>query len=253
MSSNSYQNYIYTEAANTLSGSVYSYRNDVTEYIHLESDNERLLAENQRLRNELMMYAQKWDSLPAFDSLNELRLKSAEVVNNSFLFQNNFLTINKGTKDGLVKGMSVIGPDGLVGQIKNCSENYCTVYSLLHSNQKVSAKDKNNGALGTIRWRSKDPSKVTFEDVPRYINILRGDTIVTSSYNAIHPKNVMIGVVEEVRKEGTDLNQKAIVKLSTDFTSLNYVYVVGSEGKAEKDSLEADLIRGDKIQSGEIF
>ena len=250
---NSYQGHVYTNTSNLLSGSVYDAREGVTDYLDLKDQNQQLLAENKVLRKQNLMFSKMADSLPQFDSTRMFEVVAAEVINNSYLFQKNFITINRGQADGIKRGMSVLGPNGLVGQVKDCSDNYCTIYSLLHTNQKVSAKDKANGAIGTVKWNGKDPGNVLFVDVPRYINILRGDTIVTSSYNAVHPKDVVIGVVDGVKKEGSDLNQRASVRLLTDFAALHYVYVVGAGNKLEKDSLEQDLNRGDRIIGGEVF
>lgn len=59
-------------------------------------------------------------------------LYSASVIKNSIQHAKNYLTIDKGTKDGLVQDMGVITSNGVVGIVENTSKNFATVQTLLN-------------------------------------------------------------------------------------------------------------------------
>ena len=139
--------------------------------------------------------------------------------------------------------MGVIGADGVVGQVKAVSDRYTTVLSLLHSGMSVSSLHKRTAVLCTIHWDGIDPKQAKLLYVPRHINILRGDTIVTSGYNAVFPESIAIGVVESVNALENDTFLNIDVNLSVDFHSLSIVYIVDNTYKNEKDSIELSVIK----------
>ena len=68
----------------------------------------------------------------------------AKVINNSTHRQNNYLTLNIGSRNGIENGMGVVGPNGVVGVVKNVSDHYASVVSVLHREAKISVKLKNS-------------------------------------------------------------------------------------------------------------
>ena len=74
--------------------------------------------------------------------------------------------------------------------------------------------------------------------VPRHVKASKGDTIITSGFNAIFPEGLLIGQISNVEVNKKDPNYLAItVKLSTDFSKLSYVYLVENTQIQELDSL----------------
>ncbi|MFK7903706.1 MAG: rod shape-determining protein MreC [Chitinophagales bacterium] len=164
---------------------------------------------------------------------------SAKVINNSTNRANNFLTINKGSADGIKMEMGVIGEGGVVGVVKDVSENFSTIISLLHRSMRVSAKIKRNNFVGSLRWEGTRPDRAVLNDIPKHVHVEKGDTILTSGYSSFFPQNVMIGIViaEPYSDQGSNF-YKIDIALSTSFNSIHYVYVVDYNRKAEKKELE---------------
>ena len=163
---------------------------------------------------------------------------SAKVVNNHVDFVKNFITIDKGRNAGIEPGMAVMSSEGVVGKIKLVSDHYGVVTSILHIDVMVSAVLKRTENFGTVQWDGSDPSIVELKYIPRHVNPVVGDSVVTSGYNAIFPEGIMIGVVDEVKLSDEALFYDLKVKLSQDFTRLSYVMVVKNYREAEQDSLE---------------
>ncbi|RYY11224.1 MAG: rod shape-determining protein MreC, partial [Cytophagaceae bacterium] len=165
----------------------------------------------------------------------------ARVVNNSLRSVDNYLTLNVGEADGVTAGLGVLASAGVVGRVKSVSRHYATVTSLLHSKTAVAARLKRDGTFGSLRWEGDDYRFAQLDYVPRQNKLVRGDTVVTSGYNAVFPSGVFIGTVENFVKEPDKNFWTVQVRLSVDFSRLTYVYVVRNRPSPERDSLEATL------------
>src|SRR5690606_32267508 len=189
---------------------------------------------------ELQYYKQPLDSVAiVLDSAlrSDFEFKSAKVVNNSLHLNRNYLTLDKGRKHGIKKGMGVFNEDGIVGRVKGVSNNFASVISLLHTESLVSSKIKKSDVFGSTKWDGRDSRKAKLIYVPRHVAIEEGDTIVTSGYNSVFPEGINIGIVEEVAS-GDETNYLDItLKLAADFSKITYVYLVENKMAAELDSL----------------
>jgi rod shape-determining protein MreC len=159
-------------------------------------------------------------------------------VNNSLRRVDNYLTLNVGTRQGVQRGMGVLSAAGVVGRVKVVSEHYATVTSVLHSKTFISAKIKRDNTFGSIKWLGDDPTHALLDNIPRQNKLVRGDTIVTSGYNAVFPEGVMIGTIDSFRKEPDKGFWIVQVRLAVDFSNLTYVYVINPRTKVERDTLE---------------
>lgn len=169
----------------------------------------------------------------------EFPLIPARVVNQSLRQVDNYLTLNVGAADGVRPGLGVLAAAGVVGRVKVVTDHFATVTSLLHSKSAVSAKLRRDGTFGTVRWPGDDPMHVLLDYIPRQNRLLRGDSVVTSGYNAIFPEGILIGVVDSFVKEPDKNFWTVRVRLAVDFTKLTYVYVVTPRRRAERDTVEA--------------
>jgi rod shape-determining protein MreC len=175
---------------------------------------------------------------------SNFKLKGARVIANSLRFSQNYLTLYKGSKDGIKPGMGVFNSQGIVGRVKSVSENYAVAFSVLNTNLLISAKIKSSDVFGSIRWDGSNTSEVQLLYVPRHVKSSKGDTVISSGFNAVFPEGILIGKISKVEVNKTDPNYLALtVKLSTDFSKLTYVYLVENTRFQELDSLyrQSDL------------
>jgi rod shape-determining protein MreC len=171
-----------------------------------------------------------------FDRL--LKYIPADVVNNSVNRRNNYLTLNRGYKQGITRDMAVITSNGIVGYIKDVSANYCTVLSILNKDAKISAKVKRYDELGSLIWEGGDYRYGLLQDIGTHVKIAKGDSIVTSNFSDIFPSNIMIGTVESYapREGGEFYNIK--VKYSANLKNVTHVYIINNILRQEKIQLE---------------
>jgi rod shape-determining protein MreC len=238
---NRYQGALYFNTSNSIVGQTLTWSNDLHEYFRLRIVNDKLAAENARLR---FLLSQKeirndfsTDKNTSKNVVEKFAFKVAKVINCSVNKENNYVTINKGTEDGLHQGMGVIAPDGIVGKIKYSSPHFSTVTSILHSTMLVSAKIGRSDVVGTVKWDGINPEKALLSFIPRHNKIKKGDKVVTSGFNAIYPEGIMIGTVNKFSLKPDESFYYIEIKLSTDFRKLAYVYVVENKLKPEIDTL----------------
>jgi rod shape-determining protein MreC len=243
---NQYQSAQFFNSSNSFVAGLNSFTNDVREYFSLRETNQFQAEEIARLRSRVEKQALQLENSEGSqikDStlLNRYEFISAKVVNNSVHRFTNFLTIDKGKDANIQPGMAVISPLGIVGKVKNVSKHYSVVTSLLNIDVMVSAFIKRTGHYGTIQWDGHDPDIVKLNFIPRHVNPVEGDTIVTSGYNAVFPQGVSIGIIEKIDLSNEALFYDLKVRVSQDFRKLSYVSIVKSNLKHELDSLHQIL------------
>lgn len=237
--SNPYQRSILFSSANAVSGSMYDFQSNVTGYFGLREINEdlqirtgELEAENVRLRQELQNYKDAL-TIKLDSAKSQYKYTIAHVVYNSINQVENYITIDKGLRDGMMQDLGVTDHNGVVGIIAKVSTNYSLVLSVLNPKMRLSVMLKNSEAFGSLVWDGKDSRYAIMEDLPRNVGFEQGDTIVTTGYTNSFPKNVPVGrIVESYDRGGSFLSLK--IELFTDFNRLNDVQVIFDEGLAER-------------------
>jgi rod shape-determining protein MreC len=229
---------------------------NIYSYFELREINKQLATENSRLRFNLQTNLIAPDSTKKIfidslirDSLNRYRKFTylpARVVGNTITSQTNYLTLERGSLQGVKKGMSVISPLGVVGVVVDVSDNYSRVMSLLHRNSKVSAMLKKDNSFGSIEWDGVNPTYLTLKNISKGAKVVKGDTIVTSSYSANFPPNIMIGTVADFAVDATSNFYTLKVKTATNFFAIQYVYLVENVHYEEQIKLESTKQKGNE-------
>ena len=163
----------------------------------------------------------------------------AHVINNSISHPFNYLTINKGSSDGIKPELGVIDRNGVVGIVSTTGAHSARVISLLNPHFRLSCKIKRSDYFGSLVWDGANPSQALLEELPRHTVFEPGDTIVTSGYSAVFPSGLPVGVIIGA---DTDRNQNFFtlrVRLLADFTTLGNVQVVINNQAEEIRALSA--------------
>lgn len=241
---NSYHKTIWVNGSNYTVGKFHETYSEFSDYLKLGITNQALADENARLRaltqqafyvTDTIHYVQK-------DTIYKQQYTyiSAKVINNSVTRKNNYITLNKGTMHGIKPDMAVISSNGITGIVRDVSEHYCTVMSVLNWNSKISSKIKKNEYFGSTIWDGNSPDLASLIDIPIHAPVEIGDSIVTSEFSTIFPEGILIGTVAKTGK--IDESFKDIkIKLATNFRKVSYVYVITNQFKEERDSLERRL------------
>ena len=238
--SHNYHQSKYLNSAKWLSGSIYEVSDFVGGYFRLNTVNKNLVEENKELRRLLLN--QKSQKQSTDNTIIPFTVTSGRIINNSYSSPRNYITINKGEKDGIKKDMGVITTKGILGIVENTSENFATVQSILNTKSSINAKLKNTDFFGSLTWNARKHTTVQLVDIPRSASIIVGDTIITGGMSSIFPEGIPIGVVKKYELNESKSFFTIDVGLFNDMTNLRTVYILDNELRAEQLLLEKQTI-----------
>ena len=223
--------------ANEITGRINTQYNKVEGYFGLKEENKKLHRLNDSLLNLLPKNFVRIDSnvqlikdSVLYDTTNGYRryfYRDAKVVYNTVTSQKNYMQINKGYKQGIKDNMSVLSSDGsAVGIVVNVSVNFSEVMSLLHVDNSVNGSLKKSGEFGTVKWDGKDPRYLIVKNIPKSVDVKKGDTVLTSAYSYNFPPGHMLGTVAEIIDDKSISFYILKIKTAADFFNLRQVHVV---------------------------
>lgn len=221
---NDRQKLAFVTSANSVSGSIYELFSNVDVYFNLRRENTLLVEENARLRS--MLY-ELTDSQTVDSARNMSRdgVIAARVIDNSVRKDDNYMTVNKGSNDGVGKGMGVYNSTGVIGVIMASGKSYSVVMPILNGNTSISSKIKGTDNFGFLEWSGGDPYTAQLKDVPYHSNVEVGDTVVTTGFSSVFPENITIGTVADVQRLSNGYTLKILVSLAVDMSDLGWVYI----------------------------
>lgn len=247
INSQEYQKSVFLSSSNAVVATLYNWTNSVGEFFKLRNANNQLSSENTDLKNQIIDLQNKLNAFkPSLtDSLNfklspenEYRFISAKVINNSTDKFQNYLTLNKGSKDGIKPDMGVVSSEGVVGIIKSVSPHFSVVIPILNPKIQISCKFKRTDYTGSLVWNGEDYRYANLVDIARHVDIRLGDTIVTSGFTRTFPEGIPVGIVEDYNIKESDAYYNIKVKLAVNFRTLSYVNVINYLNYQEQKQLE---------------
>ena len=228
---NEYQQSAVWSGANRISAGINNLKTNIGDYFSLKTTNVELAAENAALRTQLMLLANDQEVLQERDSQyiyshldwDYIPAKVIELTTNK---QHNYLTINKGLRDGIQKDMGVIGANGVVGIVSAVGDKYALVVPIIHTKVSISSRLMSNGQIGGTQWDGRDYRSVNLIEIAHHVEVNTGDTVVTSGLTPVFPEGIQVGVVAKTELgEGKNYHH-TLLQLSTDYKALKYVQVL---------------------------
>ena len=210
------------------------------EYFSLKEVNQQLANENLELRNRLNLISSKLDTALVTKELRgeqQYFFVPSRVVHNSIYDQYNYLTLDKGRKQGVFRNMGVISDGGLVGIVLESSANFATVIPVINRDFKLSAKIKSSNYAGILQWEGDSPRSAVLTEIPFHVNLALGDTILTSGFSSIFPEGIEVGIIETFSLDKGNFYDIKI-SLFTDFQRLYHVNVIRNYRQEEQLNLE---------------
>ncbi len=133
------------------------------------------------------------------------------------------IMIDKGSVNGLSRGLPVLVAEGIVGQIVSVSKNYSRVLLITDRSSAIDALVQNSRIRGIFKGNNTETC--VFKYVLRKDDINMGDIIVSSGLDGVFPKGLRIGTVLAVHKSNSQLFQKVMIKTFVNFDTLEEVLV----------------------------
>ena len=243
-----YQKNVFLTSSNSMVAGMYEWSNSVVEFFKLRAANDNLSEENTSLKNQIIKLQNQISTLKpeTKDSIHfrippemEYQYISAKVISCSTNKLQNYITLNKGSRDGIRTDMGVISDEGVVGIVKNVSDKYAVVIPILNPKLEISCKFKRSNYSGGLLWESgEDYRYANLKDIARHVEISLGDTLVTSGFTSNFPEGVPVGYIEDFKIKESDAYYKIKVKLAVNFRTLSHVKVINYLNYREQKDLE---------------
>lgn len=235
VSFNSYQGSVWFSSANRVVGKVQEWQQNALDYLSLGDRNRELTARNIELETELEILRNEIAELKHDSSYTERALASrlqeyptlsARIISNSITMRDNYLTIDKGSADGVRPKMGVVCGTGVVGIVSQVTEHYALVMSVLNSKSGISCRLRGSNYFGYLHWQGGNILSATLDDVPRHANFKIGDAVETSGFSKVFPPGIFVGRVIQIRDSRDGLSYQLTVQLSSDLANIRDVAVV---------------------------
>lgn len=241
--SHSYHKSKFISSTNFLTGGIYNTSNNIRAYFNLRKQNEILIEENNKLKSILYNFHNNDEILTEIDSTihKKFEFKTATVIKNSYSNTKNYLTLDKGTNNGMMQDLGVITSKGIVGIIDNTSPNYSRVISILNTKSRINAQLEASNHIGSLIWNTKSPEFVQLTDISKFAPVNIGDTIVTGGQSTIFPKGIPIGTVDSFSLDISGDTYSINVKLFNDMADIGHVYVITNTDSDEIKSLQLPI------------
>lgn len=201
-------------ATDTSSETIESLRDERNRCIEQSMESQLLREENEKLR-----------TLLAFRTESKLQLLSARIIGRTTDPAQSMITIDRGTRDGLKKGLPVVAHDGtLIGTI-GYAEHAMSGVKLLHNPgvKTLAAYKSASGALihGVVEGKFQTGLQLAL--VPITEPAERGLPIFTSGLENDIPQGLLIGFISDVTAAPTDLFYTITIRPAIDLSSVRFV------------------------------
>ncbi len=203
-----------------------------------------LQEENHRMK-EMKLANERLRQLLQFREKNPPSMIGAEVIGQDPSSWFKSVTINKGERDGVKKGMAVISPAGVIGQILKTAPHYATVLLLTDYNSAVDSIVQRTRAKTIVEGKGENRCQLKY--LRRAEEVAVGDVVVTSGLGGNFPKGLMVGEIKKVDKKGHGVFQYAELVPSVDLTQLEEVFVI-IEPLPSSQPQEEKVKKGKKTQ-----
>jgi len=244
---NAYQGSVWFTSANTVTGKVLEWEAEAASYWSLRDANRELVRRNLLLEQQVRAMRTELRRAGHDSTYAELRQRSllegaelieAKVITNTLRKRDNYITIDKGERDGVQPEMGVVCGTGVVGIVYLTSPHYSLVIPVLNSKSSISCRLRNTDYFGYLHWDGRRSLYAVLTDIPRHAHFKIGDVVETSGFSAIFPPGIFVGKISRILNSEDGLSYELEVNLSTDFGCLRDVCVVANPHQPEVKELE---------------
>ena len=198
-------------------------KKQIEELEKMAIDYEQVTAENDVMRSHLKLA----------DRYKDYNLVVADIISDSATNWEATYIINKGEKDGIKPGMTVITNEGLVGYIETVTKKTSKIISILDAGNSVSSRVSRTRdeivCKGSVS--STEEQNLKIMNIPMGTVLIEGDKIETSGVGGIYPKGLAVGKIVEIVNKKNPIENEAIVKTNVDFNKLETVGVIVFESE----------------------
>jgi len=182
------------------------------------------LREENSLLREKAIASERLQNLLQFSKKIPRSMVPAQIIGIDPASWFRTILIDKGTNQGVNRGMAVVSPEGIVGHVLQASPRYAKVLLITDFNSSVDAVVQRSRAKGLVVGNGENRCLLKYAERTQDIHV--GDRVVTSGLGGRYHKGLMIGKISKIEKKSYGLFQHAEIILSVNFSKLEEVFVI---------------------------
>ncbi len=134
------------------------------------------------------------------------------------------VTINRGSEDGVQRGMPVVERQGVVGHVVSLGRRSAEVLLITDHASGVDALVQSTRARGVIEGSGGGMCKLEY--VVKEEELKVGDRVITSGMDGIYPKGLLVGIISNLDRDKRRIFQRIELRPAVAFSKLEEVLVV---------------------------
>ncbi len=189
------------------------------------ADSQSQMVDYEKTKQQLKLYE---EFLELKEENEDFKFASASVIGMDSTDAFGTFTLNKGELDGISVNNPVIYGKYLVGVVVKTAPTYCVVNTILNPSVNVSAYEvrTRESSYVTTNVELAKKSQCCLTGLVRTTSVAPGGIVCTSGIGGIYPADLIIGVVEEVKNDTTNISSYAVINPQVDFSQLRDVFVI---------------------------
>jgi len=198
--------------------------------LHVREENKQLKQELLQYKTANVEYREAVATNVRLQKLLELKESlppptlTAEIVGKDPSLWFRTLTINRGSSDGVQKGMPVVTVEGVVGQVLTSSPNYSKVLLATDPNSAIDGITQKTRVHGIVKGLGREAFGLHY--VLKSAEVEKGDYVLTSGLGGVFPKGLMLGTVSEIKKSRRGMFQNIEIEPAVDFSQLEHLIII---------------------------
>ena len=212
-----------------------SYADRVAELAKELAGSQSQMVDYEKTKQQLELYE---EFLELKEENEDFKFASASVIGMDSTDAFGTFTLNKGELDGISVNNPVIYGKYLVGVVVKTAPTYCVVNTVLNPSVNVSAYEVRTRESSYVTTNIELSKKgfCSLSGLERSTSIAPGGIVCTSGRGGIYPADLIIGTVEEVKNDTTNISSYAVVKTQVDFSQLRDVFITQFRGMGVGDT-----------------
>ncbi len=134
------------------------------------------------------------------------------------------VVIDRGSSEGVQKGMPVVTIEGVAGQVLSTSPHYSKVLLSIDPNSAIDILVQRTRVRGIIKGTGDNTYQLHY--VLKNSDVQEDDQVVTSELGGVFPKGILVGTVSKVIKDRRGMFQQIEVLPAVDFTKLENLIII---------------------------
>lgn len=206
---------------------------------------EALRRENMQLKAELAQaqaHLQRQDYLVAQNArlqgilsttkIDQYNLKLSQVIGTDSNPLNQILVLDKGAKDGVVIGQTVIDEKGILGQIINVYPDTSRMLLISDEQQSVAVTIKRTGQRAIVTGKG-NTQFLSLDYIFKATDVQIGDELISSGLGGRMPAGFPVGKVAKVNTEQSGNFAQILVTPAANFADTSYVLLLQNKNPSK--------------------